>query len=126
MFDRSRDQSNRVWVKICGITNEGDACAAIECGADAIGFNFWPESKRYVDIGIASRWIRDLPGQVFKIAVLVDPTWEQALTIGGLSFIDGLQLHGSESADFCRRLAAQNIVFAKAVPVRDSISLSNL
>src|SRR2546423_6572595 len=126
MFDFSPDQSNRVRVKICGITNEGDACAAIECGADALGFNFWPGSKRYVDVGIASSWIRNLPGEVSKIAVLVDPTWEQAVTIGALSFIDGLQLHGSEPADFCRRLAEQNIVFAKAVPVRDSISLSDI
>ena len=126
MFDRSPDQSNRVRVKICGITNRRDARAAIECGADAIGFNFWPESKRYVDIGIASRWIRDLPDQVLKIAVLVDPTWEEALRIGRLAFINGLQLHGSESADFCHHLAEQNILFAKAVPVRDSPPLSDL
>ena len=122
MFDFSPDQSNRVRVKICGITNEGDACAAIECGADAVGFNFWPGSKRYVDVGIASSWIRNLPGEVSKIAVLVDPTWEQAVTIGALSFIDGLQLHGSEPADFCRRLAEQNIVFAKAVPVYETFA----
>jgi phosphoribosylanthranilate isomerase len=126
MFGDSPDQSRRVRVKICGVTNEGDARAAIECGADALGFNLWPQSKRYVDIGIAGNWIRDLPDEVYKIAVLVDPTWEQALSIGGLPFIDGLQLHGGESADFCRRLAEHDIAFAKAVPVRDSTSLSNL
>jgi phosphoribosylanthranilate isomerase len=126
MFGVIPDQASRVRVKICGITNENDAHAAIECGADALGFNFWPQRKRYIDIGKASRWIRELPNEVYKIAVLVDPTWEQALSIGGLPFIDGLQLHGGESADFCRRLAEQNIAFAKAVPVRDSTSLSDL
>lgn len=53
-------------VKVCGITNEADALAAVEAGADAIGFNFWPKSPRYVE---AQPWMAALP--VVKVGIYV-------------------------------------------------------
>jgi phosphoribosylanthranilate isomerase len=117
MFANGGDAATRVRVKICGITNATDALAAIECGADALGFNFWPGSKRYLDIEKARDWIEKLPGAIFKVAVLVDPTLSDALEVSRMPFINALQLHGKESPEFCRKLAGEGVQFAKAVPV---------
>jgi phosphoribosylanthranilate isomerase len=126
MFGGKIKSSGRVLVKICGITNEADALAAIDAGADALGFNLVERSKRYIDLDRAAGWIGKLPKEICKIAVVADPNWEDACRIGQLPFIDGLQLHGNESTEFCRRLADAGIPFAKAVPVTASKSLADL
>lgn len=72
-------------VKVCGITNESDAWNAIEAGATAIGFNFWPRSPRYVE---PQDWMRGLP--VLKVGVFV----------GKVAHADGLdivQVYGDDS-----------------------------
>jgi phosphoribosylanthranilate isomerase len=112
-----------VEIKICGITNLGDAVDAIECGADALGFNFYPRSRRYIDIETAGEWIVSLPDGVRKVAVLVNPTFQQALATARLPFIDSLQLHGNESAELCSQLADRGVNFTKALPMRDEESL---
>jgi phosphoribosylanthranilate isomerase len=118
--------SDRIQVKICGITNLADAVAAIDCGADAIGLNFYPRSKRYVDVEKARDWIEKLPRDFCKVALLVDPAFEEAIRVAELEFISALQLHGRESPEFCRRLAEKGIRFAKALPVADERSLFNV
>ena len=123
MFGGKSGSGNRVRVKICGITNEPDALVAIESGADALGFNLVRQSKRCIDINTAAVWIDKLPKEICKVAVMVNPNWDEAVRISQLPFIDALQLHGHESPDFCRRLAEAGIRFAKALPVADSKSL---
>ncbi len=123
MFGGKSESSDRVCVKICGVTNEPDALAAIESGADALGFNLVSESKRYIDINTAGDWIDKLPKKTCKVAVMVNPSWDEAFRISRLSFIDALQLHGNESPEFCRHLAEAGIRFAKALPVAGSKSL---
>ena len=123
MFGGKSGSSDRVCVKICGVTNEPDALAAIESGADALGFNLASGSKRYIDIKTAGVWIDKLPKKTCKVAVMVNPSWGEAFRISQLSFIDALQLHGNESPEFCRRLAEAGIRFAKALPVAGSKSL---
>ena len=123
MFGSKSRSGNRICVKICGITNEPDAHAAVEAGADALGFNLAPRSKRYIDIEAAARWIDKLPKEICKVAVMANPSLEDALRISHLPFIDALQLHGSELPEFCRQLAEAGIRFAKALPVADSESL---
>jgi phosphoribosylanthranilate isomerase len=120
------ERSDRIQVKICGITNPADAFAAIDCGADAIGLNFYSRSKRYIDIQRARDWIHKLPRDICKVAVLVDPTYEDAIRVGELGFIDALQLHGQESPEFCRRLAEAGVRFAKALPIANERSLLNV
>jgi phosphoribosylanthranilate isomerase len=126
MFGNRLMPEGRVFVKICGITNQADALAAIDAGADALGFNLVPQSKRYIDIRLAAEWIQSLPRKICKVAVMKDPLWEDALRTSQLPFIDGLQLHGSESPEFCRRLAEAGVRFAKALPVRGSESFANV
>ncbi len=106
-----------VFVKICGITNPADAEAAIAAGADALGFNFWSGSKRYLEPKKAARWIGGLPDTIVRVAVMVDPTLPYAQEIASTAGIDILQLHGAESPEFCLKLAQAKIRFWKAIPV---------
>jgi phosphoribosylanthranilate isomerase len=126
MFGRKFKPRGRVFIKICGITNEADARMAIDAGADVLGFNLVRESKRYFDVEKAGDWIDKLPREICKVSVVKDPLWEEAARISQLPFIDALQLHGEESPEFCRRLADAGIPFAKAVPVTASKSLAAL
>ncbi len=106
-------------VKICGVTTPGDAEAAIEAGADALGFNGFRGSKRYLDLAAASDWIVQLPPLVTRVAVLVNPTLEEALAIAALPGIDVLQFHGDETPEFCSRFPG----FIRALSVRDAGAL---
>jgi phosphoribosylanthranilate isomerase len=126
MFGDTSETGSRIRIKICGITNAADALAAINYGADALGFNFYPRSKRYIDIETAREWIEKLPLGICRVAVLVDPTWAEACRISELPFIDALQLHGNESPQFCQSLAETGIQFAKALPATDPRSLADL
>ena len=85
-------------VKICGITNLEDALAAIEGGAQALGFNFWPGSSRYVTPNAARELIAKLPAGVWKVGVFVNESAEridQSVRQAGLTAV---QLCGKESA----------------------------
>ena len=113
-------------IKICGLTTPQDAAAAIEFGADALGFNFFPGSKRYLRREAAGDWIGTLPDNVEKVAILVNPSWAEARAAATTAGITALQLHGAETPDFCRRLMREGIRFEKALPVTDADSMANL
>jgi phosphoribosylanthranilate isomerase len=106
-----------MFVKICGITNQVDAELAIAAGADALGFNFWPGSRRYLEPAKAAHWIRELPDTVIRVGVLVNPSESYATTIAATGGIDLLQLHGAESPEFCLHLVEADIPFWKAIPM---------
>jgi len=113
-------------VKICGLTTSQDAAAAIEFGADALGFNFYSGSKRYLRVKAAGEWIAALPGNVEKVAILVNPNWDEARAGAAIGGITALQLHGAETPEFCRRLMEEGIRFEKALPVTGLDSLANV
>lgn len=125
MFKMSGNAARRVRVKICGITNPRDAEDAVELGADALGFNTWRESKRFLDLQKAAVWIRELPPFVAKIAVMVNPTVAEAEAVFNLPFIDAVQFHGGEDETFCAHFAKLGLPFIKAVAVKDAASLEN-
>ena len=106
-----------MFVKICGITNPADAESSIAAGADALGFNFWPGSERFIEPDQATEWISELPDTVSRVAVLVNPTLAYAKEIAEIGGIDLLQLHGAESPDFCLSLVEAQIPLWKAIPM---------
>lgn len=114
---------NRIRTKICGLTNDVDARASIAAGADALGFNFWPGSKRFVAPTDALPWIAALPAGVTRVAVMVDPDFSDVTRAFEQPGIDALQLHGDEPPEFCARLAAAGHRLIKAIRVRDGNSL---
>jgi phosphoribosylanthranilate isomerase len=110
-----RKHSDHVGVKICGVKNEVDAIAAIECGADALGFNLYPGSKRFIQWQKEAAWIRELPGEVSRIALVVNATLDEAGQLLETDLFDGLQLHGDESREFCESLVKLRKPVLKAV-----------
>jgi phosphoribosylanthranilate isomerase len=80
-------------VKICGITNREDALAAIDGGASALGFNFYPRSPRYVDPALAAELIPQLPATIWKVGVFVQETPERIAEIARRVGLDVVQLH---------------------------------
>lgn len=104
-------------VKICGITNLDDAVAAVAAGADALGFNFYKPSPRYITPLAAREIIAQLPNSVLKVGVFVnEESPEVARNIAKESGVTALQLHGDESPDYRHELAANEYVI-KALPV---------
>jgi len=90
-------------VKICGVTNLEDARQAVDAGADALGFNFWPDGKRYVDPAVVGEIVKDLPPFVTCVGVVVNASFEDANRILDVAHLDILQLHGDELPEFCAR-----------------------
>jgi phosphoribosylanthranilate isomerase len=109
--------ARRVRVKVCGITCAEDAEAAVELGVDALGFNTWRGSKRYLDLEKAAEWLREIPPFVTRVALTVNATLEEARRIAELGFIDAVQLHGDEDAEYCRALRASGKTVIKALRV---------
>jgi len=92
-----------VLVKICGITTLEDALAAIEFGADALGFNFYRKSPRFIDPLRAKKIILEMPPSILKIGVFVN---EAEQTVRDLSIdleLDYLQFHGMETPQYCEQ-----------------------
>lgn len=108
---------DRVAIKVCGITREEDAIAAIDSGADLLGFNTWTGTKRYLDIEKNAHWLAGLP--VIRVALLVNAPLDFAARIAALPFIDALQIHGDEDADECARIAAFGKPIIKALRAQD-------
>ncbi|MBN0986215.1 phosphoribosylanthranilate isomerase [Amphritea sp. RP18W] len=91
----------RTRVKICGITRLEDALAAVESGADALGFVFYAPSPRYVEPAVAEAIIKQLPPFVTTVALFVNASVDQVQTTMAQTGIDLLQFHGDESPEYC-------------------------
>jgi phosphoribosylanthranilate isomerase len=109
----------RLLVKICGVTTAEDAALVVAAGADAIGVNLWPGSKRFVEPAAARDVLAAVPAGVLKIGVFVDaPVEEVERRIDELG-LDRAQLHGDEAPAHFGRLDARLI---RVVRVRDQAS----
>ena len=91
-------------VKICGITNLEDALAAVAAGADALGFNFYKPSPRYITPQEARAIIEQLPESVLTVGVFVNEELKDVRKIAKEAGLRALQLHGDETPEYCREL----------------------
>lgn len=112
---RTVDSLRRVRVKVCGLVCEEDAEAAIEAGVDALGFNTWEGSRRYVDLRAAAPWVSALPAFVSRVALCVNAGREWLEVLSTLGFVDAVQFHGEESREFCAHFAERRRPFIRAV-----------
>ena len=88
-----------VIIKVCGITTLEDALAAVEGGATAIGFNFYPRSKRYIRPEEAAPIAAALPHPIIKVGVFVNEAPAAVESIARQVGLDVAQLHGDEGPD---------------------------
>ncbi len=93
-------------IKICGVANIGDALAAIEAGADAIGLNFYRSSKRFIEYEQARRIADQMAGTVLKVGVFVNHDAREIAKAVENFGLDCIQLHGDERPAFLAGLLA--------------------
>jgi phosphoribosylanthranilate isomerase len=116
-------------VKICGITNLGDALHAVECGADILGFNFYRQSKRYVEPSAAAGIASGLVGAgVLLAGVFVNAEPEHIADIVNEVGLHTVQLHGDETAEFVLMLRAllPTVEIIKAMRVTGDLSADDV
>ena len=114
-----------VKLKVCGITNYDDACAAIDVGAEFLGFNFYAPSPRYIAPEAAREIIERLPPEIINVGVFVNEARpelvHQKMMMSGVSVA---QLHGDEDEMYCRIVGASRVI--KALRVGHQFDLDSL
>jgi phosphoribosylanthranilate isomerase len=103
-----------MFVKICGITRLEDAQAAISCGANAVGFVFWPNSPRFVEPEVARHITGVLPPSIRAIGVFVDQPVDEVNELADHVGLSDVQLHGTESPEYAQKMT-RHVVKALAV-----------
>ena len=102
-----------VLVKVCGITNLDDALAAADAGVDALGFNFYERSPRYIAPEVARTIIDRLRvehPQLLNIGVFVNESLDEIQKNAAVAGVSGLQLHGKETPEYCKALKTYYLI----------------
>ena len=108
-------------VKVCGITRREDAVLAVELGAAALGFVFWPRSPRAVSVERVREITDGLPPFVSRVGVFVNESPARVAAVASDAGLTCIQLHGDEEASAYAELPLPII---KALPVGEGFSLS--
>jgi phosphoribosylanthranilate isomerase len=112
-------------VKICGITNLEDAREAINLGADALGFNFYKRSPRYIEPAKAKPIIEALPPLISLVGIFADEfSPERIRSIAHAIGLGTIQLHGAESPDYVKKITEVRII--KAFRVNEEFDVAQL
>ena len=105
-------------LKICGVTVRSDAEEMAAMGVHAVGFNFWPLSKRYLNPEV-NPWMKGLAGGILRVGVFVNEDSDLPYRLYGEGMIDVVQLHGDETLERVGGFRKAGIPVIKAVGVRD-------
>jgi phosphoribosylanthranilate isomerase len=114
----------RVRVKICGVRTLEEAQEAIACGADALGFNFWQKSTRYIESQNAREIIQQLPIFTHCVGVFVNESPARIMQIIEQTKINVVQLHGDEEPEFCTQIGSVKII--KAFRVGEDFNIKEM
>lgn len=109
----------RVRSKICGITRLEDARAAIDAGADALGFVFYSHSPRHITVTAAKTILTALPPFVSSVGLFVNASPSEVRNVIENLPLDCLQFHGEETAEFCRQFTRPYIKALRVKPGMD-------
>jgi phosphoribosylanthranilate isomerase len=123
LLDRFLDPSF-VSLKICGVTTRDDADRLVALGVDAIGVNFWPQSKRYLAPESAG-WLRDLAGSILRVGVFVNEPAALPLRLIRDGLLDVVQIHGDESPEDALPYQNAAVPFIKGIGVKTQADLDH-
>lgn len=123
MLDAFLDPSTTS-LKICGVTRESDARQLAELGVDALGVNFWPKSKRFIEPPDAA-FLKDLKGKILRVGVFVNATTDLAKQLVRDGLIDVVQLHGDEPESDIAILQTAGIPVIRALGLRTPADLQD-
>nr|WP_246418175.1 phosphoribosylanthranilate isomerase [Haloferula luteola] len=101
-------------MKICGVTRASDAERLAELGVDALGVNFWPKSKRFLDPSAAA-FLEPLAGRILRVGVFVNAGTELPRQLMEKGWLDAVQLHGDEPVSDLETLAAAGVPVIRAL-----------
>lgn len=110
----------KIAIKICGMKYPGNISEVASLNPDYLGFILYKGSKRYIDLNKAESIALGLPYSIKKVAVIVDEPLEYAKKIASGRAFDYIQLHGNESADYCREISKYTDVI-KAFRISDRL-----
>jgi phosphoribosylanthranilate isomerase len=114
-------------IKICGLSTAETVAAALENGADMVGFVFFPKSPRNVTVEQAAELRKATIGRAQAVAVTVDATDEALDELVGVMQPDVLQLHGSETPERVAAVKARyGLPVIKALSIRDAADLEKI
>jgi phosphoribosylanthranilate isomerase len=111
-------------LKICGVTIPSEAERLAAMGVHAIGFNFWPRSKRFLD-PLTNRWMGGLAGGIVRVGVFVNERSDLPYRLYGDGMIDVVQLHGDEPPECIAGFRSAGIPVIKAVGVKDDAGIAD-
>ncbi len=114
---------DNVSLKICGVMTRDDAVRLTEIGVDALGVNFWPQSKRYLTPD-AAHWLGDFAGKILRVGVFVNQPPALALRLVSEGWLDAVQLHGDETPEMAAAFRDAGIPFIKAIGVKTQADLT--
>ena len=105
-------------IKICGIKTISDAFAAMDAGADLIGFNFYPKSPRYVEVGMVRNIMSVMRrlGRVTCVGVFVNASVGEILATMDTLGLNLAQLHGDETPEMLKVLHGQAFKAFRGIP----------
>jgi len=112
----------RTRVKICGITSLEIAIQAVSAGTDALGFMFFPSSRRYIEPALAGEILAQLPPYVETVGVFVDASVSEVEAALALAPVSLLQFHGSETPEYCRSFGRRYVKVLKGGSAADVLA----
>lgn len=116
--------TDRTSLKICGVRTEADTRKLARLGVDAVGFNFWPSSKRYLDPA-EGLWMKKFGGRILRVGVFVNEDSDLPFRLVERGMIDVVQLHGDEAPDRAREFSAKGIPVIKALGVKNEADIAH-
>lgn len=122
--EKKKTESRPPQIKICGLTDPGQAAGCAALGVAAIGMVFYPKSPRHVEVSTAKEICDVLPPFITTVGVFVDEPAEVILSIAERCGISAVQLHGKEPPETVRRLQEQGLAVVKALFVDGDPPLS--
>ena len=115
---------SRTRIKICGITRPEDLVAAVNAGADAVGFVFYPPSPRALSLEVAAELARRVPPFVTRVGLFVNAEPAQVSATLAAVPIDLLQFHGDEDAAYCEQFRRPYLKAARVKPGLDLLEFA--